>query len=444
MAGPRQFAGADRAGPVKAGTPPLDASRLDVTVTEGARCRRTVKVAVPADVVDAERVAVVRKYASRVKLRGFRKGRVPTGVVLQRYGRVIEEETVETSVKKACDAAITANELHPVSDVEVKDLSFKPGESISFEASFDVRPEVPLGRLGGFRVERPRVAVPDGAAGEILEGLRKDHAAWRTEESGTPVAGDSVTVLLTRLDEADTEPGDSSRQYDIVLGEGQALPDIEDAIGTLEPGGAGEFEVGFPDDFADEARRGQRHRLRIELVARQVPVLPELDDAFARTVGDFEDLAALRARVEEDLERDAGARAEAELRDRLLHMVVEANDFEVPDSMVEGYTDAVIGDANGVDPEKLDELRKELRPSAEMAVKRDLLTAHIVDEHDLRATAEEVGARVEELARQSNQSPGRLRARLKKSGGLRNIERTLTEARLFEFLKGRSEITEPV
>ena len=428
---------------MKSAAPALDASRLDVTVTEGERCRRTVKVVVPVDVVDAERIAVVRKYASRVKMRGFRKGHVPTPVILQRYGRSIEEETVEASVRKACDAAIVANELRPVSDVEVKDLQFEPGETISFVASFDVRPEVPLGRLGGFRVERPRVAVPDGAADEILEGLRKEHAAWRTEESGSPVAGDSVTVLLTRMEDEDGEPGgDGSRRYDIVLGEGQALPDIEEAIRTLVPGGGDEFDIGFPDDFDDEERRGQRHRLRIELVSRRVPELPALDDAFAGTVGDFEDLAALRARVEEDLEKDARGRAEAELRDRLLLQVVEANDFEVPDSMVEGYTDAVIGDANGVDPERLEDLRKELRPAAQMAVKRELLADRIVDEHGLRPTADEVGARVEELARGSGQSPGRLRARLKKSGGLRNIERSLTDARLFEFLKDRSEITD--
>ena len=429
---------------MKSAAPALDASRLDVTVTEGERCRRTVKVVVPVDVVDAERIAVVRKYASRVKMRGFRKGHVPTPVILQRYGRAIEEETVETSVRKACDAAIVANELRPVSDVEVKDLQFEPGETISFVASFDVRPEVSLGRLGGFRVERPRVAVPDGAADEILEGLRKEHAAWRTEESGSPVAGDSVTVLLTRMEDEDGEPGDAdgSRRYDIVLGEGQALPDIEEAIGTLVPGGGDEFDVGFPDDFDDEERRGQRHRLRIELVSRRVPELPALDDAFARTVGDFEDLAALRARVEEDLGKDARGRAEAELRDRLLLQVVEANDFEVPDSMVEGYTDAVIGDANGVDPERLEDLRKELRPAAQMAVKRELLADRIVGEHGLRPTADEVGARVEELARGSGQSPGRLRARLKKSGGLRNIERSLTDTRLFEFLKDRSEITD--
>lgn len=422
----------------------LDPARLDVTVTEGERCQRTLKVAVPSDIVNAERSSVIRKYASRVKMRGFRKGRVPSSVILQRYGRAIEEEAVEASVRKACDGAIAANGLQPVSDVEVKDLRFEPGERLSFEASFDVRPEVPLGRLGGFRIERPRPVVPEGATGEILERLRKEHAALRTEEAGRPEAGDSVTVLLARLDGATgEEDGADDRQYDLVLGEGQALPDIEEAIRSLDPGGADEFDIRFPEDFPDEERRGESQRLRIKLVSRRVPELPVLDDAFAASVGDFEDLDALKARIGEDLERDARARARAELREALLHLVVEANDFEVPDSMVDGYTRALIGDAEGVEPEQLDELRKELEPASQMAVKRELLVERIIQEHDLRATAEEVDAKVDELARGTNQSRGRLLARLKKSGGLGNIERTLTEARLFEFLESRSDITEP-
>ncbi len=422
----------------------FDASLLDVTVTEGERCRRTIRVAVPTEVVDAERMAVVRRYASRVKMRGFRKGRIPSRVILRHYGRAIDEETVEASVRKACDGAIAANGLHPVTDVEVKGLRFEPGEDLSFEASFDNRPDVPLGRLGGFKVERPRPVVPNGAVDEILARLQREHAAWRTEETGRPDTGDSVTVLLTRLDgdAADADDSDVDRRYDLVLGQGHALPDVEEAIRALEPGAGGEFDIAFPEDFPDEERRGQSRRIRIDLLSRRVPELPDLDDAFAGSVGDFEDLEALRARIGEDLDSDARARAESELRDRLLRLVVEANDFEVPDSMVEGYTDAVIGEAEGVDPEKLGELRSELLPASQLAVKRELLVERILDEHGLRPTEEDVNARVDELAQGTNQSRGRLLARLRKSGGLRNIERTLTEARLFDFLKSRSDITD--
>ena len=424
---------------------PLDASRLDVTVTEEERCRRTLDVVVPGDVIEEEKRTVTRKYASRLKLKGFRKGKVPVRVVVQRYGPVIEEEAVERSIRQACDGAISSQGLHPVSDVDVTDVRMNSGTSLSFKASFDVRPTIALDRLGGFRVDRPRVEVPDEAVDQIIERLRGENAAWKTLENGKPEPGDSVTVLVTRLDAGEGEPEDTDaggRQYDLVLGQEQALPDIEAAILGLTAGEAGDFDVNFPDDFPDPDRQGESHRLRIELLSRRVPELPGLDDGFARSLGDFEDLAALKARIGEDLDRDARSRAEAALNDRLMRLIVEANPFEIPESIVEAYTDAVVKDAQDVDPEQLQGIRDEIRPSSELAVRRELMVDRIVAEHDLRASEEEVGARVEALARDMGEPSGKVLARLRKSGGLRTIERQLTEARLFDFLRGQSDITE--
>lgn len=416
-----------------------DPPRLQVTVTEGERCHRSVEVEVPGEFVAAEHGAVLREYASRVKLRGFRKGRAPARVILRHYGGDIHRETVDRAVQKACRQALDSRGLHPVSEVDVTDLRQTDGDSLSFKASFEVRPEVNLGRLGGFRLERPPVTVPEGAVEGILERLRKERAVWRTAGNGRPEPGDSVTVLLTQL-EGSEGGGDDARQYDLVLGEEQALPDIEDAILTLTVGEANEFDVSFPGDHPDENRAGTRHRLRIELVSRRIAELPEVDDAFAGSLGDFDDVAALRARIGEDVERDLRARAGAEFRERLLDMVVEANPFDVPDAMVEVYTNALLRDAGDLESEKLEQLRTELRPASEFAVRRELLVERIVDEHGLRASEEEVAEKVREIARRTGQSPSAVRARLRKSGGLGNIERGLTDARLFAFLMEQSGI----
>jgi trigger factor len=417
------------------------ASGLEVKVTEGERCRRTLDVSVPPEFVDRERVAVTRKYASRMKLKGFRKGRVPTSVIDRRFGRAIEEEAVERAVRKACDQAISSRELRPVGDVDVTDLRFKPGDPLTFKAVFDVWPEVPMGRLGGFRVERPPVEAPEGTVERIIERLRGEQAVWHAADNGRPEPGNAVTVVMTRLD-GDESEGDPSRQYDLILGEGQALPDVEDAIRTLTIGEEGEFDVTFPDDFADQARRGARHRVRIALLSRSVPRLPEVDDAFARSVGDFENLDELRGRVGEDLEREARSRAETEVNERLMRTVVEANPFEVPRSMVERYTDAVLSEAEDMETEQLEGLREELRPASEFAVRRDLLASRITEEHGLRASSDEVDAQLKALARERGEPLGRVRARLRKSGALETLERRLTDAKLFRFLREQSEITE--
>ena len=416
-------------------------SGLEVKVTEGDRCRRTLEVSAPADFVDRERMAATRKYASRMKLKGFRKGRVPASVIDKRFGRAIEEEAVERAVRKACDRAISERGLRPVDNVDVTEVRYRPGEPLTFKAVFDVWPEVLTGRLGGFRVERPPVEVPEGAVDRIIERLRGEQAVWEAAGNGRPEAGNAVAVMMTRLDGDDSD-GDASRQYDLILGEGQALPDIEDAIRTLTIGEEGDFDVTFPDDFPDESRRGASHRVRIELLSRSVPRLPEVDDAFARSVGNFEDLGELRSRVGEDLEREARSRAETEVDNRLMRMVVEANHFDVPDTMVERYTDAVLSEAEDMEPEKLDGLRKEIRPASEFAVRRDLLASRITEEHGLHASSEEVDAQLKALARESGEPVGRVRVRLRKSGALEALERRLTDAKLFRFLREQSEITE--
>ncbi len=419
-------------------TGPGDTSGVDVKVTEGERCRRILDVTVPIAFVERERAAVARKYASRLKLKGFRKGRVPAGVIDKRFGRVIEEEAVERAIRKACDEAIASRELKPVTDVDVTEVRFAPGDPLTFRATFEERPVIALGRLGGFRVERPRAEVPEGAVDRIVERLRGEHAVWKPTENGRPEPGDAVTVTMTRLD----GDGEESRRYELVLGEGQALPDIEEAIRSLAAGEEDDFDVTFPDDFADESRRGATHRVRIALLSRSVPELPEVDDAFARSVGEFEDVDAMRSRIGEDLEREARSRAEGEVDDRLMRMIVEANPFEVPASMVDKYIDVVLGEAEGVDPDKLELLRDELRPASEFALKRDLLVNRIAEEHDLHATPAEVDAQVEVLAGRTGEPAGRVRARLRKSGGLRNLERRLMEAKLFRFLREKSKITE--
>lgn len=420
---------------------PIQASQLDVTVTEGDRWRRTLSVTVPADVVEAEKGAITRRLASRMKIKGFRSGKVPPGVVAKRYGAAVEREALDHLIRDAYREAVSSQSLSPISEGEVEDVSFSPKSPLSFKVSFDVRPEITVERLGGFALQKPAPTVPDDAVDQVMERLREQNATWATVSEGKPGAGDHVEVALRRLDGEDGD-GEEAKQYEFILGEGNAIPDVELAIQTLEPGASGEFDIAFPDDFPDEARRGESQRLEIDLLTRRTKELPELSDEFARTVGDFEDLATLRARVTDDLRKDAERQAEGSLRGQLLDLVLEANPFEVPRSMVDGYLDSMIGDTEGIDPEKLAELKDRLLADGERAVKRMLLVDRIAGQEGLKATEEDIDARIESIAEGAGESPSKVYANLQKSGRLASLEQDLTEEKLFEFLKSQSEITE--
>ena len=415
----------------------IDASRLQIDLVEGERWRRTVNITVPADVVSREREQILSGLSGRVRLPGFRKGKIPANVLKRRYGQAVEQETVDKIIGDAYREAIQREELRPISEGEIGTVQYEPEQDLSFEVSFDVQPEIEVGRLGGFVVERPSMDVSEDDVDRVLQHLREQNGAWRPVEEGRPEPGDVVSVVIQQLNNEDAEP----RSYEFVLGKGDALPDVEEAIQSVEVGSEGEFVIAFPADFPDEELKGSEQRLRIAVESRKVLELPDLEDDFAQSL-DFESVADLREKLVTDLEKEAAGRAEDVVRSRLLDSLIEANSFEVPGSMVERYLDSVIGDPEGVPPEKIEEAMTSLRPEAEMAVKRLLVMDRVADTQSLHATEGELDERIEDIASRNDATPGDVYAQLQKSGRMESLEREVTERKVFEFLKDQSEITE--
>ncbi|MEQ1857965.1 MAG: trigger factor [Longimicrobiales bacterium] len=418
----------------------IDATRLLVSVQEQERWRRKISVTVPAAVVREEEQRTAKQFASQAHLKGFRKGRVPTQMIASRFGGALRKEALDKLIQEAYRQAITSEQLQPISEGQIEDVQYAPEQDLKFEVAFDVQPVIELSRLSGFAVKRPVPDVKDEHVTQVLERIREQNGAWRTVDDGQPVEGDLVSVKILRLD----GKGSEARDYDFVLGKGDAIPDIEAAIKTLAlggPGSEGEFDIEFPQDLPDESRRGASERVRITLVSRRTLDLPPMDDSLARSVGEFETLDALSAKVREDLEKEAGQRADAAVRTQLLEFVVEANPFEVPASMVDRYLDSILGEAKDVPAERIAEARDQIKPEAERAVKRILALDRIADAQGLAASEDEIDKRVEEIATANATTPAKVYASLQKAGRLESIERELTEKKVFDFLKAQSEIT---
>lgn len=413
---------------------------ITVAVEEQERWRRRLSVRVPAAAVEAVRREIARDLAGRLKLPGFRKGRVPTDLVEKRYGEALRRETLDKVIGEAYREALRREALRPISEGRVEEIDYAPERDLTFAVSFDVEPQFEIGRLGGFRVRRPVFSVGEEQVQAVLERLRRDRSAWRAADAGRPQMDDRVTVELVSVAE-DGSAGEL-RTYELVLGAGDAIPDVEAAILTLEPGETGEFVVRFPDDFPDAARRGREQRLRITLRARQVRELPALDDEFARSLGEFAGLEDLRAKVRADLERGARDQAEAAVRAQLVDLLLEANAFDVPDSMVDRYLDQILGRPEGVPEERLREARDALRPDAFRQVKRALLIERIAETQGLAATEEEVEARIQQMAERSGRKPSEVYAQLQRAKRIEAIRREITEDKVFAFLEARSEVVD--
>ena len=414
-------------------------TNLQISVEEPKAWNRKLVITVPASQVKAERSKVTKKLAKRVKMPGFRKGKVPADRIESRYGPEIDRETQQQLIDTAFRQAIKEKELDPISEPRVSNLSYDRETEFTFEVSFDIQPEIKLARLGGFRLTRPDISVGDAEVEEQLGELQRQQALWKPAER-RPVAGDTVEVEITPLEAPEGETQEA-RDYKFVLGEGQAIQEVEAAIMTLEPGSVDEFEIGFPDDFPDESKRGTSQNLKIDLKQVFEQELPALDDAFAKSIGDFESLEALKEAVSADLRRYKEHEVQAQLDQTIIAQVIEANPFEVPGSMVDRYAAALVGQPpEGTDPDLVAKALEEARPSAEWGIKRTLVLQQIAADQGFEATKEEVQKRVEDIAAAAGRPVGEIRSRLAKSGELRDIEHRITEQKVFEYLREQSEI----
>ncbi|MFV1986269.1 MAG: trigger factor [Gemmatimonadota bacterium] len=414
--------------------------RFAFEVSTEAPCVRRVTITVEPNHVAATRRKEGKKLGKSVRIKGFRKGKVPPRVIEERYGPAIDERTITALVNEGFREAVRDHDLHTVGDPAVDDVEYKPGESLSFSVDVEVMPEFTLERLGGFRIKRPEVRVEEADIDELMEGMAGDHAVLEPVDR-SPETGDVVSVQIRPVDpDPESEEGEGQKPYRFELGAGYAIPDVEAAILGLEPGTSGVFDVAYPDDFGNEALAGSTRPLEIELVDVKAKRLPELDDDFAREVGDFETIAELREAVRNDLVRHREGEADGAVREQVLDAVLDANGFEVPPGLVSSYLDRVLDAPEDADPERLQQARDSVRPAVERQIKRDLVIERLIADHDAEPTSEEVAERLREIGKESDLSVSEVRQRLAKEKRLDALRRDMAVNTIFDMLLEQSEV----
>ena len=409
---------------------------IQITPKKNEGVERLIHVEVPADEVRHAQERTAKRYASRVRLPGFRPGKAPPEMVLRRFADAIRQETVESIVQEAYKQVVEGATFKLAAQPHVHDLKFVDGEPLSFELHLEVRPELELARVGGFRVTRTERVVSDDDVTEQIESMREQRATW-TPATDKPREADMVTVLLATADETGDVP--EGREYKIVLGGGQAIPGIEELIMATAPGETSERPVKWPDDFPDEAQRSKTKTVRVSVNDVKRKELPALDDAFAREVGDFDSLAALRTAVRDDLKAGAARDADSEVRQKLLDEIIGANTFDVPPSWVAQLVSAYI-EAYQIPDEERERFAAQFRPMAERQVRRDLIIDTIAEKESLAASESDIDDKVTEMAAKRGGDAGQLYAALQKAGRLKELERQITEDKVFGWLLSKSTV----
>lgn len=412
-------------------------------------CTREIEVEVPAEVVARETGSVVERFQKHARLPGFRRGKVPASVVRQRFPDDIKSEVVDALVPRYFRQEVEKRGLQPVSQPRVTDLHVAEGEPLRFKASFEVLPEIDVGGYQELRAEKPDTSVSDEEVDGALNRLREQQATYNAIEDRELRDGDFAQGSLVGTPEGAAGKPVTMDDVMVEIGGSNTVREFSENLRGLRPGEERRFAVAYPEDFSDQRLAGKKFGYVVTVKGIKEKVLPELNDDFAKQVGEFQTMDELRAKVREQLEKEKQHEAEHAAKDKLVEELVKRNDFPVPDTLVDRQIDVRLERglralaAQGMraeDMKKMDfsRLRAGQRDAALREVKASLILEKIADQEKIEVSDEEVTGEIEALARQMKQTPDAVRARLTRDGALDRIRTRIRHEKTLDFLYSRS------
>ena len=421
----------------------MKAELVDVNET-----RKNLTIEIPRDVVDAEIERVARDYSRKARIPGFRPGKAPARVIKQRFRDQILHDVAHELVPGAIDEAMRERGLEPVDTPDVRDVNVEEGSALTFTASFDTVPVFEPGDLSTISLRRPRVAIDDEAVSDALTRLRERAARFEPVEGRGVLDADSLTVDLERQD----PDGKVDRHSDvaITLGAKANPPGFDEQLLGLEIGGRKSFTIQYPADYAITELQNTKVDYTVTVKGIKRRVVPQLDDEFAKDLGSFENLDALRARVREDLEHEARHAAEREVRGELMKQLAARVPFEVPAALVEREIDRRLEDFarrlldQNIDPRQAgidwNAFRESQQAPARDAVASAIALDEIARREQLQVTEDEVEREIVRYGERTGRAAAAVRATLEKEGGLSRVYAGLRREKSIDFIMARVTI----
>jgi trigger factor len=429
---------------------------VKTSVTELPESRVRVEAEVPPEEVERRMQVTARQLGRDLRMPGFRKGKVPPPVVIQRVGReTVLDETVRGAMGRWYLDAIDAAGIHPVGDPEL-DVGDLPGEGqpLTFTIEIGVRPTATLGEYKGVEVGRREPTADDEAVDAELEALRERSARLETAEDAAAEKGDFVVMdyvgsLIGEAGEVgENFAGGEGRDQLVELGSGRLVPGFEEQLMGAKAGDERTVTVSFPDDYGATELAGNEAQFAVTVKEIKRKDLPALDDDFASDAAGFDSLAELREDIMAKLREADEARVEAEFREAVLDAVVKDSKVDVPATLVDARAQELwermlhsLGH-QGISKEAYlriagraeEEILQEAKPDAEQALRREAVIAAVVEAEGIEASEGDVLDALQTTAARERTTPEKLRANLEKAGRLEDLRDDLAQRAAIDLL----------
>ncbi|MBJ6726321.1 trigger factor [Geomesophilobacter sediminis] len=426
---------------------------MQINVETLSSVKKKINFVIPAERVSQEvdkAYGEIKKYAA---VKGFRKGKVPMGLIEKHYGDKMAEEVLKTLVNDTYYKAVADEGLNPVSFPVIESDALKPGEAFNYSATIEVFPKVELKEYVGLELEKEQLVLDQEAVNARLAEMQQSMAQLVPAQEGHAAAlGDFVVFDFTGSIDGVPFEGGAAEDFQLELGSGRFIPGFEDQMVGLKAGDSKDLNVTFPEQYGNDTLRGKPAVFAVTVKEIKVKELPELDDEFAKEFGEFDNLDALKAKLAEIQKEQEEHRVEYELKERMYKQLVEKNELEVPETLVDRQVEVMLEQSKQrLAQQRLtlemmglteDAYKAQFRDAARDQVKSSLILDAVAEKENIEVTDADFDARVEEIAQSSGQDKGSVAKHFANARAKESLTLQLREEKAADFIISKAVVVE--
>ena len=407
---------------------------MQVSVEESGVIERKLTISVPSEEIEQEVSKRLKKVARQARIPGFRPGKAPQSVIRKRYEPQVINEVISETINSSYMEALGQEKIMPAGLVSIDPTPYEPGKNLEYIATIELFPEIPSPTLEGKTIEQPVVEVAEEDIDRTLEDIRIRNADFITQD-GESEKGDRLTVDFEGKIDGENFNGGTASDFQFILGEGQMLEEFDSGLMGASAGEARDINFTFPDDYNSEEVAGKNVAFSVTVKTVERPELPELNDAFAETMGIAQGgIEKMKQEVKSNLERELDSRKRAAMRDRVMDVLYESNAIEAPKALVEEEIDRSVQSvteqltSQGLPTDKID--RSIYTDGARRRVILGLVAREIVAKSEIKPDQDAIRARVEEMAESYEDSEAYVTWHLADPERVKHIEAIVIEEQI--------------
>jgi len=424
---------------------------MKASVEEISPIKKKVSIEIPEDQVTQEVESFYKDLGKKAKIKGFRPGKVPRDILERYFKDYIKAEVIQKLIQDTYPQALSEADLQPVSPPVIDPGEFENGKPFQYSAVIEVKPNIKLEGYTGLKIEGKKEEVKDEEVGERLKALQNLHANLKAISEARPIqAGDYVIIDYEASMDGKPLEGGKAIDFTVEVGSGQFIPALEEKLIGLKPEEEKEIEISFPEDYGYKKWAGKTISFHVKIKEIKEKILPPLDDEFAKDLGDYASFEELKAKLKGEIEKEKELGLERQMKDQVVDQLLEANPFEVPDSLVEEQAKAMISDTKlrlaaqgvvlknlGVSEEKLQE---DYKVMAQKQVRTFLILEKIAGQEGIAVTDDEADDRLREMSERMHQKFDVVKRYYEKNGLLPEVKDGIIRDKTLNFLLEKANI----